>query len=408
MSRPRILHVVPSYAPAWRYGGPIRSIHELARHQVQRGHQVSVLTTSIDGPRDLDVPLQEPVLRDGVAVHYHRVTWPRRLHRAPPLRKAARQLVARHDVVHLHSVFLWPTLIAAREASRQNRPYLVSPRGMLVPELLAARGHLRKALWLRLFERRTLSGAAALHVTSRTERESLSALDIDVSRAHVLANGVHAPLLERPSSLPVPRAPDDPVHWLFLGRISWKKGLDRLIESLCDADQVQLTIAGPDEEGERARLQALASNLRVDDRICWAGAVDDAERDRLLLTHDGLVLPSIQENFGNVVLEAAAAARPSLVTPGVGAAELLVSNRAGLVVPRETSSLRAALFAPRDDPNAWRQMAERARALAAAHDWGTIAARMDAIYEEVSPRTFSPRSSSAPGSARVDARTVDA
>ncbi len=46
----RILHAVPSYLPAWRYGGPIRSVHGLARAQAAAGHEVEVFTTDADGP----------------------------------------------------------------------------------------------------------------------------------------------------------------------------------------------------------------------------------------------------------------------------------------------------------------------------------------------------------------------
>src|ERR1700722_12996984 len=71
--RLRIVHVVPAYYPAIRYGGPIRSVHALCKSLVERGHEVSVFTTNVDGPGDLDVPIGDPVDVDGVAVHYFRV-----------------------------------------------------------------------------------------------------------------------------------------------------------------------------------------------------------------------------------------------------------------------------------------------------------------------------------------------
>ena len=64
----KILHVVPSYYPAVRYGGPIRSVHGLARALVSRGHDVHVYTTNVDGPKDADVPIGNAVDLDGVSV----------------------------------------------------------------------------------------------------------------------------------------------------------------------------------------------------------------------------------------------------------------------------------------------------------------------------------------------------
>src|SRR5271163_3211119 len=114
----RILQVVPTYLPAVRYGGPIRSVHALATSLVERGHEVHVFTTSVDGPNDLDVPTTKPVNLDGVQVRYFPVRFMRRLYWCPSLARALREEIHSFDVVHLHSVFLWPTAAAARIAKR--------------------------------------------------------------------------------------------------------------------------------------------------------------------------------------------------------------------------------------------------------------------------------------------------
>ena len=70
-SRPmRLLHVVPTYFPAVRYGGPIHSVHGLCAALAARGHDVHVFTTNVDGPGDSVVPLGKPVSMDGVNVWY--------------------------------------------------------------------------------------------------------------------------------------------------------------------------------------------------------------------------------------------------------------------------------------------------------------------------------------------------
>jgi glycosyltransferase involved in cell wall biosynthesis len=135
----RILHVVPTYYPAVRYGGPIRSVHGLATALVRRGHEVHVYTTSVDGPDDLNVPLGQPVNLDGVWVHYFPVPALRRLYWAPQLATTLKSTVGGFDVVHLHSIFLWPTWAAARVAGRAGVPYITAPRGMLVREMIRKR-----------------------------------------------------------------------------------------------------------------------------------------------------------------------------------------------------------------------------------------------------------------------------
>ena len=127
----KLLHVVSSYLPAVRYGGTIVSVHGLCRALVERGHDVHVYTTSVDGPRDSDVPHNEPVDLDGVKVWYFRSNRLRRLYRAPDLATALAAHVAAFDVVHTHAIYLWPLWAAARAARRAHVPYVVSPRGML-------------------------------------------------------------------------------------------------------------------------------------------------------------------------------------------------------------------------------------------------------------------------------------
>src|ERR1700757_4417839 len=92
-TRLRILHVVPTYYPAVRYGGPIRSVHGLAAGQVRGGHEVHVYTNNVDGDQDLEVPTDQPVAMDGVSVHYFPVPALRRLFWSPSLGRQLRQSI---------------------------------------------------------------------------------------------------------------------------------------------------------------------------------------------------------------------------------------------------------------------------------------------------------------------------
>src|SRR5262249_17761673 len=123
-------HVIPSYLPAVRYGGPIFAVHALCQALVARGHEVEVFTTNIDGPGNSRVPVGTPVNLDAVGVRYFGSPALRRIYWSPGLGRALRSEMHRFDAVHLHSVFLWPTWAAARAARRADVPYVLSPRGM--------------------------------------------------------------------------------------------------------------------------------------------------------------------------------------------------------------------------------------------------------------------------------------
>ena len=71
----RILHLTPTYFPAYRYGGVIKSVHELNKWLVKKGAEVTVYTTSIDKEwlRNTDKYGYTDI--DGVKVFYFPVTF---------------------------------------------------------------------------------------------------------------------------------------------------------------------------------------------------------------------------------------------------------------------------------------------------------------------------------------------
>lgn len=374
----KILHVIPTFAPAWRYGGPIFAVDALCRSLVARGHEVHVVTTSVDGDLDLDVPTDRVVDRAGVSVRYFPSRRLRRLYYSPPLKRHLARVMPDFDVVHLHSVFLWPTAIAARLADRARVPYLLAPRGMLVRELIRRRSRLAKSLWLRLVERRTIERAAAIHATSRLEVSDLDAFELAWPPRLVIPNGV-----DLPADAPMPESPGVAAAptLVFLGRIHWKKGLDRLLRALAQVPDARLQIAGNDDDGHAGELRQLAASLALLDRVAFLGPLYGADRDALLAQADVVVVPSIHENFANVVVEAMAAGRAVLTTRHTGAAELLERFDAGLVVDGDPDSLARGLRQLLADAPACAAMGRRGRDAVDRHlTWAQIAGEVEQIY----------------------------
>ena len=379
----RILHVVPTYLPAWRHGGPIRAVHGLCRALAARGHEVTVFTTDVHGRGRLSVPLGEPVAIDGVEVRYFPVLPPGRLYLSPRLGRAARDEVSRFDAVHLHSVFLWPTSAAARAAERADVPYVLSPRGMLVPELIRSRGRWRKLAWLALAERRTIERAALLHATSALEAADAARLGFPLPPAAVVPNGIDPEPWEgglEALSPPVRAVVEGPPFLLFLGRLSWKKGLDRLIPALAQVPGAVLAVAGNDEEGIRPELERLGAGAGAG-RVVFLGPVHGADKAALLHRTAALVLPSRSENFGNVILEAWAAGRPVAVTPEVGLAATVRETGAGVVADGDLGEALRGLLG---DPARLDAMGRRgAEAVRERFGWAPVALEMERLYARI-------------------------
>ncbi|MGD9879791.1 MAG: glycosyltransferase [Reyranella sp.] len=380
----RLLHVVPTYLPAVRYGGPIRTVHALCRGLAGEGHDVHVYTTSVDGPADSDVPLLEPVDLDGVKVTYFPSRILRRLYWSPSMGRALAAKVARFDLVHLHAIYLWPIWAGARAARRHGIPYVMSPRGMLVPELIRRKNRWVKMAWIELIERGNLERAAAIHVTSSAEAEHIATFGWRLPPLAMIPHGVDDPP-ELSASAPAAdiagAIAGGPIV-LALGRISWEKGLDRLVAALPGVPGTRVVLAGGDADGQAARLAAQARELGVGDRVTIIPRhVDGVDKEALFAAAQIFAMTSLSENFGVAAFEALRRGVPVLATSGVGMAEVVRETGAGRVVEGAPAAIAGGLAELMADRQRCREMGEVGRArVIQSYSWPGIARRMAALY----------------------------
>lgn len=386
----RILHVVPTYLPATRYGGPIFAVHGLCCALARLGHHVEVLTTNIDGSGNSPVPLQTPVLVDGVHVRYFSSPILRRIYWAPTLANHLRRHVDDFNIVHLHSVFLWPTWAAARAASWAKIPYLISPRGMLVKDLIEHRSRCIKLAWIQLIEKRNLREAAAIHVTSMLEKEELQRFAWEMPQIYMIPNGITKieSFADNHISADVKAIMSPEPLVLFLGRISWKKGLDLLLNAFARTTIGRLAIIGPDDEGLSPRLREMARDLRIVDRVqILPRMVLGADKEFVFNLAKIFVLPSHSENFGNSVLEAMQRGVPVVVTPGVGAADIVSNSKGGLVEQRTPEAFGAAICRLLAEPGLAASMGAAGRYFVSKnYSWDGIAPTVLQLYETLCGR----------------------
>jgi glycosyltransferase involved in cell wall biosynthesis len=294
--------------------------------------------------------------------------------------------VAEYDVVHVHAIYLWPTWTAARAARACGVPYVVSPRGMLVPELIRRKNPLIKQAWITLIERPNIERAAAVHTTSTVEAHHLQGFGWSLPRLAMIPHGV-----------------DDPPPWsgeavspdiqaslaggpaiLAFGRISWEKGLDRLISALPLVPGARLIIAGEDG-GQAARLADETLRCKVAARVTIiARHVEGADKEALFASAALFAMSSLSENFGLAAFEAMRRGVPVLATPDVGMSEIVREARAGVVVEPSPEGIASGLKALLADSAASREMGRRGRDVVVAnYSWSSIAERMIRLYREI-------------------------
>lgn len=383
----KILHVVPTYLPAVRYGGPIYSVHALCQNLAAAGHRVHVFTTSVDGSKDSDVPHDRPVNIDGVQVHYCHSRWFRRLYYSADLATQMSQCAGKFDVVHLHSVFLFPTVAGARASMRARVPYVLSPRGMLIRDLIERRSMAVKRAWIQLIERTNIARASRIHLTSKEEHRALVDLGLALAPTSIIPNGVDVPVSFSPDAV----SPDvraimaEGFDVLSFGRISWKKGLDRLIHAIATLPTARLLIAGNDEEDLTPSLRCVAEESGVGDRVRFLPRqIGGADKEVLFAAARVFALPSLSENFGNVVAEALIRRLPVVITERVGMAEIVEASGGGVVVGGDLKEFAAALASLLDSNDRCVVMAASGATYAReCLTWSGIARRFEDLYAEI-------------------------
>jgi glycosyltransferase involved in cell wall biosynthesis len=387
----RVLQVIPTLAA--RTGGPPVAVVESSLALRRCGVESAIFSTDLNAaasaPRHGRVSLADmPPGAESLELHTFPARPPRRLAFSPGLYASLGSAVAEYDLVHIHSLFLFPQFAAYRQAWARRVPYVVSPRGALDP-YLRGRGRAAKAVAGALWQDAFLSRAAAIHVTSEEER----ALSADVAPhvpRFVVPNGIRC---YGYAELPDPAAfrrrflPDGGPLVVFLGRLSHKKGLDILIRAMAgvrrDVPGCTLAVVGPDDEALTPALRAEAAACGVADRVVFTGMLSGEAKLEALAAADVWALPSRGENFGNAVVEAMAAARPVVISPAVNIAPEIAFAGAGIVADGSPDAFAAAIVRLLLDDEQRSRLGVRAHSFAARYDWAIVAPRLAAMYRSV-------------------------
>ncbi len=282
----------------------------------------------------------------------------------------------------MHSVYQPANVWTARLV---RVPYVITPHGGYNRAIMAGSRRWAKRLWFEMLERRLLNGAASIHLVSPREQEGLAALGI-AAPVTCIPNGLDDALLSiEPQT--VPRH----GYWLFVGRLDVSiKGLDLLFQAYAAArrftpEMPRLVLAGPDWRGGLARLEALAAQLQIDDRVTFTGPVYGQEKERLLLGASLVVLTSRTEGLPLSVLEAMAVGRPVLVTPGTNLCNEVASSDAGFAAGNDIESIAARLSAAAlaSDTDLNRMGSAAARLVRSHYRWSTAARQLAEMYRGI-------------------------
>lgn len=321
----KILQVTPAYKPALIYGGPTMSVSMLAEQLTRAGENVTVYATTANGKDELDVAAGKVMPVDRVGVIYFKRITKDHTHFSPQLLLQLWRQCRQFDVVHIHGWWNTVSVLACWIAQKRGVPVIVSPRGMLSSYSFNNKNNSAKNFIHRLLGRSLLK-KSFIHVTSHNEYEAVSLL--------VRPNGIfNIPNFIRIDKVERLKSPldNDVLKLIFFSRIEEKKGLDILLGALRHVNiPFHLTVAGSGDLEYISRLKKMAAEYGVEDKMGWIG-FQTAKKFEVLAEHDLMVLPSYDENFGNVVIESLSVGTAVLISKQVGLAGYVTEKQLGWV-----------------------------------------------------------------------------
>lgn len=221
------------------------------------------------------------------------------------------------DIMHFHGVWMPESIRIAHYCNKHHIPYVINPRGdteiarINYNTLKKWKKHVAWQLWAKSI----VDKASCIIATSKQERDSIRAL------------GSKVPVAIIPNGIELDAFPQEVVHHhgekkilLFLSRINPIKGIEYLIDAWEKLPEIlregwELHIAGNSDPKEYIHtLESKVTSLKLNDSIKFIGTIAGDEKMRKYQDSNLFILPTLNENFGNVVAESMMCECPVITT----------------------------------------------------------------------------------------------
>jgi glycosyltransferase involved in cell wall biosynthesis len=333
----KVLHVIATTDA--ESGGPIEALLRISEVLLRDGYEVALVSLEDEETvATRKFPFRSIGLGRGM----------RRYQYNPRLTSWLEENACRFDAVVLHGLWNYSSLGSWRALRKGSTPYYIFAHGMMDPWFRAKypMKHFAKQAFWTLAEGRVLHDAQAVLFTCDEER--IRARGVFKGHSYTervvlfgTADPEGDPEMQKLAFWSAFPGLKDRRFLLYLGRIHPKKGCDLLIQAFAElapelpAD-LDLVIAGPDQVGWVPELRSLARKRGISARIHWPGMLKGDVKWGAYRNAEAMILPSHQENFGFVVVEAMACSTPVLVSDKVNIWREVEASQAGLV---ETDTL---------------------------------------------------------------------
>jgi len=375
-------------------GGVAVHVSELAAALARKGHQVHIFTRRMPGQRSHDCI-------DGV--HYHRCAYLPHNDFVDDVNNMCRSFVDRvfevedfvgqFDLVHAHDWLSANAMIWIKQGREHNCVLTIH-----ATEYARCGNSFPPGRSVRIREQEragTYWADRVIAVSQATKNELMWMYEVPNWKISVVYNGVNPSRFDTACDPGEDKrrydiAPLDPTV-LFCGRMAWQKGPDLLVEAIPSVlrftPKAKFLFVG---DGEMRRgLEARVRQLGLAHATRFLGRRDGGELIRLFKLADVVCVPSRNEPFGIVVLEAWSAYKPVVVTQIGGPSEYVWHEVNGLKTEPNSNSVAWSLSAIFSDFERARWMGRNGRkAVDDCFTWDMIVEKTLAAYKEVCPDGF--------------------
>jgi glycosyltransferase involved in cell wall biosynthesis len=273
----------------------------------------------------------------------------------------------RFEMTFFHSCWSLINLRLASLLRQLRKPYMVISHGSLDPFDLRKKSFAKRILGPFLI-RPYLNGGIGIICSTSREARLLETYGATTS-VHVLPWAVKKEVtnISREEARASLEVLDDRFLILFFGRIDYKKGFPILIPAfrrlLLSGIKAELLIVGPETRGYGKKLRILIKQSEMGDSIRLFPPTSGPEKMKYFKAADCFALSSLNENFGNAVVEAMQARLPVVVSNNVYICEQIAAREAGIVCNYDIAEVTAALAILARDKQLRSRMGENAESL---------------------------------------------
>lgn len=390
----RICYTLTSYPPA--IGGAQLHFHALAR-TLAPAHEVQVISHWRDNRTDwllgttvLAPWNPRPYAMDGIPVSLLRLSLADRLLLAPlaalyyPLKDVALPGIVSVLERRLAPLLGRPDVVHNGRIGREGLSYASwrLARKLDVPFVFTPVHHPRWVGWFYRAYIRLYREADAVIALTQAERQTLAALGVPEERIHVTGMGPDLSVRYDAGAFRTRYQINGPMV-LFVGQKFAYKNYEAVL-----AAAPMVWARWPDTRfvfiGPRTRHSERIFAACADPRIVELGTVGIEEKTSALAACDVFCMPSSQESFGGVFVEAWMMGKPVIGGDIPAVREVIADGMDGFLVPPDPAAIADRILALLGDPAMAQRMGEAGRQKALAHfTWDKLAAKTLAVYESL-------------------------